>query len=199
MAESGASVYNPAFVNSKDSAEELAPTERRSGFVRAGRARDAAEDSRMKKTELLERVREAHGRLVAALDGLDEAEATRTGLNENWSVKDALSHVVAWEVEGARIISEIQQGTWEPRRVSKEFVDEFNARAVGERRSRTMREVTDEFNTAHQEMERVLGSLPDEVDEKSPAFEYARGVTFRHHAHHARQIEEFRKGMGDRG
>ena len=147
----------------------------------------------MKKTELLERVREAHGRLVAALDGLDEAEATRTGLNENWSVKDALSHVVAWEVEGARIISEIQQGTWEPRRVSKEFVDEFNARAVGERRSRTMREVTDEFNTAHQEMERVLGSLPDEVDEKSPAFEYARAVTFRHHAHHAAQIEEFRK------
>ncbi|HYP53551.1 MAG TPA: maleylpyruvate isomerase N-terminal domain-containing protein, partial [Pyrinomonadaceae bacterium] len=110
----------------------------------------------MKKTELMERVREAHARLVAALDGLSEEDATRVGLNANWSVKDALSHVVAWEVEGARIVGEIQQGTWKPHRLSQEEIDEFNARAVEERRGRSMREVTDEFNTAHQRMERVL-------------------------------------------
>ncbi|HEV2763509.1 MAG TPA: DinB family protein [Pyrinomonadaceae bacterium] len=147
----------------------------------------------MKRTELLERVREAHTRLVNALDGLSEEEASRAGLNENWSVKDALAHISAWEVEGARIISEIQQGTWKPQQVNKELIDEFNARAVEERRARSMREVTDEFNTAHQEMERVLESLPEEVDEKSPAFEYARAITFRHHAHHAGQIEEWKK------
>ncbi|HYO62902.1 MAG TPA: maleylpyruvate isomerase N-terminal domain-containing protein [Pyrinomonadaceae bacterium] len=147
----------------------------------------------MKRTELMERVREAHARLVAALDGLSEEDATRVGLNANWSVKDALSHVVAWEAEGARIVGEIQQGTWRPHRLTQEEIDAFNARAVEERRGRSMREVTDEFNTAHQRMERVLESLPEEVDEASPAFQYARGVTFRHHAHHAGQIEEWKK------
>ena len=53
----------------------------------------------MKKTELMERVREAHEKLTGALEGLSEEEATRTGLNPNWSIKDALSHISAWEIE----------------------------------------------------------------------------------------------------
>jgi len=130
---------------------------------------------------------------VAALDGLTEEEASRVGLNANWSVKDALSHVAAWEVEGARIVGEIQQGAWKPHRLSQEEIDAFNARAVEERRGRSLRELRDEFDAAHGRMEGVLESLPEEVDEQSPAFQYARGVTFRHHAHHAAQIEEWKK------
>ncbi|MCA1850403.1 MAG: maleylpyruvate isomerase N-terminal domain-containing protein, partial [Acidobacteria bacterium] len=65
----------------------------------------------MKKTEIQECLREAHKKLTGALEGLSEEEATRTGLNAQWSVKDALAHISAWEIEGARIIREIQEGT----------------------------------------------------------------------------------------
>jgi uncharacterized damage-inducible protein DinB len=146
----------------------------------------------MKKTELQERVRESHDRLTRALEGLSEEEATRTGLNENWSIKDALSHISAWEIEAARIINEIQSGTWKPQRLNKELIDEFNRQAVLSRQDHSMPQVREEFDAAHREMERVIASLPDEVDESSPIYKYIEGVTFRHFAHHGAQIEKFR-------
>lgn len=149
----------------------------------------------MNKTELQQRVRESHKGLVAALDGLTEEEATRVGLNENWSVKDALSHIAAWEIEAARIINEIQNGTWKPQRMSKETIDEFNRQAVESRRERSMPQVREEFDAAHSEMERVIGTLPEEVDESTPTYKYIENVTFKHFASHGAQIEQWKKQM----
>ena len=147
----------------------------------------------MKKTELMERVREAHEKLTKALEGLTEEEATRTGLNREWSIKDALSHITAWEIEGARAISEIQGGTWKPQKFDKETIDQFNAHAVESRRENSMSEVRLEFDEAHREMEHtIVNLLADEVDESSPAYKFVEGTTFRHHTHHAAQIEEYK-------
>lgn len=153
----------------------------------------------MKKTDLQGRVRDSHRRLIGALDGLAEGHATRVGLNPRWSVKDALSHIVAWELEGARIISEIQQGTWKQQRLNRQAIDDFNARAVKDRRERSIREVREEFDRAHAHMERLIASLPDEVEESSPAYKWIEGVTFKHHAHHAGQIEEYKQRMKAEG
>jgi hypothetical protein len=151
----------------------------------------------MKKTELLERVRAAHAQLTKALDGLTEEEATRVGLNPQWSVKDALAHIAAWEIEGALRISEIQKGTWKPQRFDQKMIDEFNVQATESRRERSMGEVRAEFDEAHSALERLLESLPDEVKESSPIYKYAEGVTFQHHAHHAAQIEEWKQRIKD--
>jgi hypothetical protein len=150
----------------------------------------------MKKTELQERVRASHESLTAALEGLSEEEATRVGLNAQWSVKDALSHIAAWEIEAARIVREIQDGTWKPQRLSQELIDDFNRQAVESRRERSMPQVREEFDAAHAEMERVIGTLPDEVDESSPAYKYIEGTTFKHFAHHGAQIQKFRDSDG---
>jgi uncharacterized damage-inducible protein DinB len=146
----------------------------------------------MKKTEIEERVRESHLTLLKALDGLTEEEATRVGLNPQWSIKDALAHVVAWELQGADTIREIEAGTWKPRRLNKEMIDEFNARAVEVRRELSMREVSDELNMAHSRMESLIAGLPDEIEESSPTYKFIEGVTFRHMTHHAAQIQEGR-------
>ncbi|HEY6190199.1 MAG TPA: DinB family protein [Pyrinomonadaceae bacterium] len=153
----------------------------------------------MKKTEIEERVRDSHLKLLKALDGLTEEEATRVGLNPQWSIKDALAHVVAWESQGADTIREIQAGTWKPQRLNKEMIDEFNARAVEVRRELSMREVSDEFNAAHSRMESLIASLPDEIEESSPTYKFIEGVTFRHMTHHAAQIEEWRDKSKDEG
>ncbi|HYG79471.1 MAG TPA: maleylpyruvate isomerase N-terminal domain-containing protein [Pyrinomonadaceae bacterium] len=147
----------------------------------------------MKKTELQERVRETHEGLTRALEGLTEEEATRAGLNAEWSIKDALSHIAAWEIEAARIIKEIQDGTWKPRRLNQELIDEFNRQAVESRRERSMPQVREEFDAAHAEMERIIDALPEEVDESTPVYKYIEGVTFRHFAHHGAQIQKFRE------
>ena len=146
----------------------------------------------MKKSEIEERVRQSHKKLTDALEGLTEEQGTRKGLNPQWSIKDALSHITAWEIEGARNVREIQAGVWKPQRLSQQLIDDFNARAVEERAPRSFAEVREEFDRAHAEMQQVIASLPDEIDEKSPTYKFIEGVTFRHHAHHAAQIEEFK-------
>lgn len=207
LARRGKSVYNIAFRQSNDNAGQTRKGSRATGVracAAAGRGRgvrgavaefESSEVRAMKRAELLERVRAGHATLLKALDGLSEEEATRVGLNSQWSVRDALSHITAWELEGARIIGEIQAGTWQPKRLNKEQIDEFNARAVEDRRGRSMRESRAEFDAAHASMERVLASLPEEVDESTPAYKYAENVTFHHHESHAAQIEEWRKKL----
>jgi hypothetical protein len=149
----------------------------------------------MKKTELLARVRTAHAGMLHALEGLTEEDATRAGLNPNWSVRDALSHVVAWEKEGARAIEDIRAGTYQPRPFDKESIERFNEEAVTERRTRTFAEVRAEFDAAHHAIETVLESFPEEIEERTPAYKFAEGVTFKHLSHHAAQIEEWKKKM----
>jgi uncharacterized damage-inducible protein DinB len=151
--------------------------------------------SSMKRTEIEERVKDSHLKLLKALDGLTEEDATRTGLNPQWSVKDALAHVVAWELHAADAITEIQAGTWKPRRLNKELIDSFNAQAVEVRRELSMREVSDEFNAAHTRMESLIATLPDEIEESSPTYKFIEAVTFRHMTHHAAQIEEWRRKL----
>src|SRR5215210_7374890 len=126
----------------------------------------------MKRTEVEERVRASHAQLTQALEGLSEEQGTRTGLNPQWSVRDALAHIVAWEIQGANIVSEIQAGTWKPQRLNKEMIDDFNAQAVEERRARSLGEVRDEFNEAHSRMESLIATLPDEIDEASPTYKF---------------------------
>jgi hypothetical protein len=149
----------------------------------------------MKKTELQERVRETHQGLVEALEGLSEDEATRKGLTAEWSIKDALSHISAWEIEVARIVGEIQNGTWKPQRLNNEMIDEFNRQAVESRQNDSMPQVREEFDAAHREMERIIESLPEEVDESTPTYKYIEAVTFKHFAHHGALIKEWKKQM----
>jgi len=150
----------------------------------------------MKRTEIEERVRESHAKLAKALEGLSEEQGTRVGLNAQWSVRDALAHIVAWEIQGANNIAEIQAGTWKPQRLNREMINDFNARAVEDRRERSFGEVREEFDAAHGRMESLIASLPDDVDESSPTYKFIEGVTFKHLAHHATQIEEWRRKQG---
>lgn len=149
----------------------------------------------MKKSELLERVRASHAKLIAALEGLTPEQSTRTGLNSQWSVKDALAHIVAWEREGADAIRQMRQGTYERRPFDKEAIDRFNAAAVESRREQAMGEVRREFDATHEAFVNLLAALPEEVDERSGIYKFTEGVAIHHHAQHAAQIEDWKKRM----
>lgn len=148
----------------------------------------------MKKTELLGRVNKAHARLVRALDGLTEEEATRAGVTPEWSVRDCLAHVSAWENEGGRVMDEIVAGTYRPR-FEDDVIERRNAEAVEARRAHTFAEVEAEFRDAHARFSGQLERLPDEVDENTPGYKFIAGVTFDHMEHHAAQIEKWKKKM----
>lgn len=197
VAESGKPHYNPLlWFNAHNSRLLTIPLAGRAplrSFARK-RAQRGEGENPLTKTELQERIRQGYEKLTKALEGLTEEEATRVGLNPQWSIKDALAHITAWEFEGARIVSEIQSGTWEQQEFNQQVIDEFNARAVAARRANSMAEVRNEWDTAHLELERVVETLlPDEVDESAFASQFVKLVTYKHHTHHAAQIEKFRE------
>jgi hypothetical protein len=150
----------------------------------------------MKRSDLQERVKESHNKLLMALDGFTEEQAAKPGVNPNWCARDALAHIVAWEFELSRILDEIRDGTYKPQKLPKEEIDEFNAKAVSTRHDWAMSEVADEYNAAHTQVDRAINELPDEVDESSRAYRWIEIVAIRHPADHATQIEEFRKQIG---
>ncbi len=145
----------------------------------------------MKKTEVLRRVREAHERLARALEGLSEEEATQTGVTSQWSVRDALGHIVAWEFKGADVISDIINGN-EPPRIDNEMIEHFNTEMVAARRTRTLAEVKAEAEAAHRRLIEVLEQLPEELDESTRLYRFTELATFGHIAHHTAQIEEWK-------
>jgi hypothetical protein len=58
-----------------------------------------------------------------------------------------------------------------------------------------MPQVREEFDAAHNEMERLIETLPEEVDESTPTYKYIENVTFKHFASHGAQIEQWKKQM----
>jgi hypothetical protein len=152
----------------------------------------------MKKAELLERARGAHAEFVGALEGWDEERAARVGVNPRWSVKDVLAHIAAWEAEGSDVIARLRAGQDVPN-FDRGLIDGFNAAAVEERRERTFAELRAEYDEAHRRVVAALEGLPEEVDESSREYRFAEIVAVIHPAHHAAQIEEWRKKIRDEG
>ena len=148
----------------------------------------------MKKSELLERARGAHGALTSALEGLTEESAARVGVNPQWSVKDMLAHIAAWEAEGVRRFAETGEGG-STAKLDQEAIDGFNAAAVEERRSKSFGELREEYEEAYRGITGALEALPDELDESSREYRFAEIVTVIHPTHHAAQIEEWKKKM----
>ena len=147
----------------------------------------------MRKAEMLARVAESRQALMDSIAGLTEPAASEIGLNVNWSVKDALSHIVAWEVRGREVVEEIRDSGNTPGHLSRAEIDEFNARVVEERRGRTFDAVCLELGDAHARMLATLNSLSDEIDESTISYKYIFGVTIHHMATHAMQISNYRK------
>ena len=83
------------------------------------------------REEALQHLRSDYGNLRERLESLSEAEAVRPELAGNWSAKQLLSHVVAWEEEAVERLRLIAAGRGdEIRPIRRDEVDDWNAAAV---------------------------------------------------------------------
>ena len=66
------------------------------------------------REDLLRREAEGWAHIDALVDGLTPEEIERVGLtDEGWSVRDMMWHVAAWSEDTARVLGEIEAGTWD--------------------------------------------------------------------------------------
>lgn len=115
----------------------------------------------MSKAEFLERMRTARVALDEAVSGLTEDQIAYDIVAGEWTVKDILAHLGAWENEAALMIERAANGLDDGPAIA-ESVDEWNARRVSERRRLPLVDVMQEFNEARDRLMRALVAWPEE-------------------------------------
>jgi hypothetical protein len=153
------------------------------------------------KDEILQEIRSEWLLLERLLAGLSEAQMTTPGVIADWSIKDMLVHLSAWqklllERLGAALFH--QPARYPPVR-SQEDVDLLNARFFTEGQARPLPAVLMEYRSLYSGVltvvealdEAVLaGPMPIEWIEDAPTvWEMVRANTSDHYREHRQQIE----------
>jgi uncharacterized protein (TIGR03083 family) len=113
------------------------------------------------KAEFLERMRSARLALDEAISGLTEEQITQDIVAGEWTVKDILGHLGAWENEAALMVERVASGQDDGPGIA-ESVDEWNAQRVTERRRLPLVDVMQEFNEARDRLVKALEAWPEE-------------------------------------
>lgn len=105
-----------------------------------------------------------------------------------WRLRDVLAHMSAWEALAAERLEAFGR-TGE--RGQPPDVDRFNARAVEERRERTVPELLEELRASHRALRAQVARLtPDELRHHDHWAVYVTaGNSYGHYQEHARELE----------
>jgi hypothetical protein len=156
----------------------------------------------MDKQELLETMKTTRAGWDALLTEVGEARMTVAGVTGNWSVKDVVAHLTAWEKRTAARLIAVRQGgkpepaPWPPN-TSEE---EENAWIYEANRKRSLRDVLDDSRRVHDQVMKQLQAVTDEDLNEPGRFswldgnklaENIPGNTYEHYQEHAELIRKW--------
>ena len=111
-------------------------------------------------------LKSGHEMVLAAIEGLPEADWHVPGVCGVWSTKDVLAHVVAYEWLLVNVLASYLDGGPTPyldafkRDVLKPAGRDFNDLQVAQRRDRTVAEVLAEYGDAHTRVMALIEQIP---------------------------------------
>ncbi len=149
----------------------------------------------MSKGEFLGRMRSARAEMNEALSGLTEDQITHDVVLGEWSIKDILAHLGAWENEAALSVERAARGEAVGPLIN-ESVDEWNERRVAERRRLPLVDVMQEFNDARDRLMAALEAWPSGAAPLGPGDWVATAELWwltEHDAEHLDVIQGYRK------
>lgn len=112
-------------------------------------------------------------------------------VNENWTVKDVVAHMVGWEKEDARIIEDVWKSKKRPWFYETENYDEFNQKYINYYRDFTPEELIAEWEKYQREVDLEIKKIGEENLRARPdlfgwLFDESEGS---HHNYHYQQIK----------
>lgn len=154
------------------------------------------------KAALLEVIRSERARFETLLAGLTEAQMVEPGVEADWSIKDLMAHIAAWERLAMDRIQAAQTGSalQYPLIAGDDFVDQFNAQVCQAHADQPLAEVQTEFRNAHQDFIRQIETLEESKLPQKLNFDWSGKLTFQvmisanthwHYAEHAAAIEKW--------
>jgi len=160
---------------------------------------------KIERAQLLAHLAAERAGLLEQLIGLDGKALTEWLIFDDWTVKDLLAHVAAWDRWELREMRHMASGEILDLTEVRD-TDAFNARAVAVRRDRTLAEVLAELQEARAAWVAWLRALPDDVffgqylfEDEGWSFPGCVEVQWRHDAEHAAQIAAWRESEGLKG
>jgi hypothetical protein len=159
------------------------------------------------KAQLLKDIRRERRRLEQNLSGLSAQDMSRPGVTGEWSVKDILAHLVAWErllLEwyGAGLRGESPNTS--PVGMSRKAMDALNQHIFEQNRERGLDDVLAEFHASFQEVLAVAETMPEEELFARGRFDwtgrwtladYVAGNTCNHYAWANGQVRKWAVGL----
>lgn len=148
----------------------------------------------MQKQQFLERLDKQWSALKESYAGLSAAQMDQDGVVGEWSVKDILAHVTAWEEESLEHLPTIAAGGTPPRySVVYGGIDAFNARRTEEGRRLPLAEVLERLDAVHRRLVEYVQGAPDELFVRETRFRRRlRMDTYSHYPGHAEAIRTWR-------
>lgn len=152
----------------------------------------------MSKQVFLDRMRAGRAELDSAITGLSEDQITQELVAGDWTVKDILSHLAAWQGEALLAAKRVASGLPDGYLI-EESIDEWNRHRVDERRRLPLVDVMQEFNETYESLVAALERCPDGNPDYCPDLWEQTGnlwwLTF-HDAEHAGIIRAYRDRIG---
>src|SRR3990167_384148 len=87
------------------------------------------------KQEIIERFKKEHEELRKLVSSLSEEQALKLKMLGEWSIKDIISHLAAWNLEAIDEVDRVlkNEATWPAKYEDKTGEDEFNRKEVEKR------------------------------------------------------------------
>jgi hypothetical protein len=157
------------------------------------------------KAQLLSDIVTERRRLEKNLAALSQAEMIQPGVTGNWSAKDVLAHIVAWEqlfLSWYRSGLEGQTPERPPVGMSQRAIDELNEEIYETHRDRALEKVKSEFSASYQQVLAAVEEIPEEEmfahgrygwTGKLTLADYIAGNTCNHYAWANAQVRKWRK------
>jgi hypothetical protein len=153
----------------------------------------------MEKQHFIETMKTTRAGWEALLTEVGEPRMAVAGVTGDWSVKDIVAHLTAWERRTVARLNAVRQGgtpekaPWPPN-LSEE---EINAWICEANRKRNLRDVLDDSRQVHDQVMKQLQSVTDEELNEPGRFswldgnklaEYIPGNTYEHYQEHGELI-----------
>ncbi len=152
------------------------------------------------KPELIAAIRSERESLKETLSRVREDQMTQPGVEAEWSIKDILAHIVAWERRMIRWVGEALSGEVPEIPKTWDQVDEMNEQSYREDRDRPLDGVLAAFRDSYQEALRTAEGAPEQDLVDADRFEWREGVplwrvvaanTCWHYKEHGESIQEW--------
>jgi hypothetical protein len=156
----------------------------------------------MDKAKLLDEMRTKYAALEDILAPLDETQMTTEGVNGDWSIKDVLAHITAWQ---HRLLVWLHAATQNEEPAisgldSDEAMDRLNEQFYKENKSRPLDDVLTDFRTTYMQIVDEVQVLNEEdlTDphrftwmKGNPLWYIIAGNTYEHYQQHRGPIQEW--------